>query len=76
MEPAGRHKRGTTGRDQILIDTEHTLCHTGAVRLTQPCPLHTLVPIGRDASLCVCVFARVSDFPSLASVGGVLLSPM
>ncbi len=45
MEPVGRHRRGVTGRDQILIDTEHTLSLTGALRLTQPCPFRTLVPV-------------------------------
>lgn len=44
MEPAGRRRRGQTGWDQILIDTQHTLSHTHTrrvIRLTRSCPFHT-----------------------------------
>lgn len=62
VEPAGRHKRGATGRDQILIDTENILSLTGALHLTQPCPFHTLVTVRglvhmcARACVCVCVY--------------------
>lgn len=45
VEPVQGDERGGTGRDQILIDIEHTLSVTGTLHLTQLCPFHTLVPV-------------------------------
>lgn len=63
VEPVGRHRRGATGRDQILIDTENTLSLTGAISLTQPCPFHTARQIGCESVLvCMCVCIRFLFF--------------
>lgn len=58
VEPAGRHRRGQTGWDQIMIDTQHTVSPT---HTRQGHTLNSFLPLSHSyGGACSYVHGRVS----------------